>query len=338
MRTPQVETSPLVMILTPVFNGEEYLRECIESVLAQSYTNWEYLIVNNCSTDHTREIAQEYADRDPRIRIHDNDEFLPLMQNLNNAFRRTSIQSKYCKMVLADDWIFPDCLEKMVSLAEKNPSAGIVGAYGLEGKRVLWQTLPYPSPLVDGRRLARQTLLGGPYVFGSPTSVLFRSDCVRGRDPFYDESNPHGDYQTCLALLERCDFGFVHQVLTYTRERVASATSFSVRHNTYILETLTALLKFGPVYLNREELSRRLAQWQRDYYFFLAACAFCLREREFWQHHRKRLRELGHPLSYVRLAKAMLLAPPNAFLHPTKTLTYLRDAWTTSWWRRLFTS
>jgi glycosyltransferase involved in cell wall biosynthesis len=336
MPTHQLETNPLVMVLTPVYNGEEYLRECIESILGQTYSNWEYLIVNNCSTDRTREIAEEYAKRDPRIHIHNNDRFLPLMQNLNNAFRRTSIQSKYCKMVLADDWIFPDCLEKMVALAEKYPSVGIVGAYGLEGKRVLWQTLPYPSPIVDGRRLARQTLLGGPYVFGSPTSVLFRSDCVLSRDPFYDESNPHGDYQACLALIEHSDFGFVHQVLTYTRERSESATSFSVRHNTYVLETLTALLKYGPAYLSESELSRRLKQWQHDYYFFLAGSAFCLREKAFWQHHRKRLRELGHPLSFIRLAKAMFLALPNAFLHPTKTVTVLRDAWPTSWWRRFF--
>jgi glycosyltransferase involved in cell wall biosynthesis len=336
MPASPVETSPLVMILTPVFNGAEYLRECIESVLAQTYANWEYLIVNNCSTDGSREIAQEYADRDPRIRLHNNNEFLPLMQNLNNAFRRTSLQSKYCKMVLADDWIFPECLEKMVSLAVANPSVGVVGAYGLEGRRVLWQALPYPSTLVQGRLLARRTLLGGPYVFGSPTSVLFRSDCVRSRDPFYDESNPHGDYQTCMALLEKSDFGFVHQVLTYTRERTESATSFSVRYNTYLLESLTTLLKFGPVYLNEGEFSRRLARWQQDYYFLLAASAFCLRERKFWQHHRQRLRELGHPLSFGRLAIAMLLALPNAFLHPTKTLSVFRDAWMTGWWRRVF--
>ncbi len=330
-----METKPLVMILTPVFNGEEYLRECVESVLAQTYANWEYLIVNNCSTDHTLEIAQEYANRDRRIRVHTNDEFLPLMQNLNNAFRRTSIQSKYCKMVMADDWIFPECLEKMVSLAEKNLSVGIVGAYGLAGNRVLWHALPYPSPLVDGRRLARETLLGGPYVLGSPTSLLFRSDCVRSLDPFYEESNPHGDYQTCLALLERCDFGFVHQVLTYTRERPESATSFSRRYNTHLLEDLTSLLRYGPVFLNSGELVRQLKQWRRDYYFFLAESAICLREQGFWQYHSTRLRELGHPLSSARLAWSLLLALRYTMFHPSKKLPVLRDAWTKAW-RRFF--
>src|ERR1700721_3289868 len=152
MPTLQAKVEPLVMLLTPVFNGEEFLRECIESVLAQTYSHGEYLIVNNRSTDRTLEIAQEYAGKDPRIRIHDNVDFLPRMQNINNAFRRTSSESKFCKMVLADDWIFPECLEKMISLAENHPSVGIVGAYGLAGTRVLLHALPYPSPLVGGRR------------------------------------------------------------------------------------------------------------------------------------------------------------------------------------------
>src|SRR4030095_4995561 len=64
--------SPLVSVVTPVYNGERYLAECIESVLAQTYQNWEYIIVNNCSTDRTREIGESYGRKDERIRIHNN--------------------------------------------------------------------------------------------------------------------------------------------------------------------------------------------------------------------------------------------------------------------------
>lgn len=59
-------------MLTPVYNGDKHLAECIRSVLAQTYSNFDYWIVNNCSTDRTLEIAEEFADHDSRIRIHNN--------------------------------------------------------------------------------------------------------------------------------------------------------------------------------------------------------------------------------------------------------------------------
>ena len=111
---------PLVSVVTPVFNGEQYLRECIESVIVQSYTNWDYTIVNNCSTDGTLDIAQEYAAKDRRIRIHNNPSFVRVIENHNIAFRQISPASKYCKPLAADDMILPDCLDKMVRLAEES--------------------------------------------------------------------------------------------------------------------------------------------------------------------------------------------------------------------------
>src|SRR5439155_14855095 len=103
-----IHSQPLVSVVTPVYNGEKYLSECIESVLAQTYQNWEYIIVNNCSTDNSLEIAQGYAKKDPRIGIHNNPEFVGVIQNHNIAFRQVASASKYCKVVHADDWLFPE--------------------------------------------------------------------------------------------------------------------------------------------------------------------------------------------------------------------------------------
>src|SRR4026209_1200674 len=167
---------PLVSVVTPVYNEEKHLAECIESVLAQTYSNWEYVIVNNCSTDHSLQIAQRYAAQDARIRVCDNREFLRIIPNHNHALRQISSESKYCKVVLGDDWIFPECLTKMVELAEAHPSVGIVGAYRLSGATVSCDGLPYPSTVVSGRDICRWTLLGRLYVFGAPTSILIRSD------------------------------------------------------------------------------------------------------------------------------------------------------------------
>ena len=78
------QRQPLVTVVTPVYNGEKYLAQSIESVLAQTYQNWEYVIVNNCSTDRSRAIAAHYAAKDSRVRIHDNTQFVGVIANYNN--------------------------------------------------------------------------------------------------------------------------------------------------------------------------------------------------------------------------------------------------------------
>lgn len=294
---------PLVSVVTPVYNGEKYLAECIESILAQSYQNWEYVIVNNCSTDRSLEIAQHYAQQDDRLRIHNNDRFLNQMQNWNHALRQISPASKYCKVVHADDWLFPECLSQMVAVAEANPTVGIVGAYRLDENYVNLDGLPYPSTFLSGREICRATLLHNLYVFGSPTSLLLRSDLVRSRPAFYNESNIHADQEVCFELLQNADFGFVHQVLTYTRRHNESTTTFTQRFETFRLGHLTVLKKYGPVFLSREEFEERLNQKMDRYYRFLAQKVFELKDREFWDFHKHELENLGHPLSQVRLFK-----------------------------------
>lgn len=192
---------PLVSIITPVYNSEKYLTECVESVIGQTYKNWEYIIVNNQSNDKSLEIAQYYAKEEPRIRISTNDEFLSIIKNWNHAMRLIAPDSKYCKVVHADDWIFPECISKMVEIAEKYSSVGIVGAYRLDDDRVNLDGLPARINCFNGREICRGQLQGRPYLFGSPTSLLIRSDIIRKRDPFYDESTMQADKEVCYEIL-----------------------------------------------------------------------------------------------------------------------------------------
>src|ERR1051325_1450953 len=143
------KSQPLVSILTPVYNGDKYLVECIESVLNQTYQNFEYIIVNNCSKDNTLAIAQEYAKKDKRVRVHDNTDFVPVIANHNIAFGQISPEAKYCKVVSGDDWIFPTCIERLVEFAEANPSAGYINCYQFSGDHILWQVLKYSNRLVN---------------------------------------------------------------------------------------------------------------------------------------------------------------------------------------------
>ena len=126
---------PPVAVLTPVYNGAEYLRRCIESVLAQTHTNWIYYIVNNCSTDATLKIAEEYAAGDPRIRVVTNQKFVSMPQNFNTAFDLVPEDSAYCKPVCADDWLLPACLTKMVEFAERHRHVGIVCCHQQSGSQ-----------------------------------------------------------------------------------------------------------------------------------------------------------------------------------------------------------
>jgi len=311
---------PLVSIVSPVFNGESHLRECIESVLAQTYARWDYTIVNNCSTDRTLEIAQEYASQDPRIGIRTNECFVPMIENYNAAFRQVSKESKYCKVLGADDWLYPDCLEKMVRLAEDHPRVAIVGSYGCDGDRVVWDGLPHTRRVSSGRELCREYLLGISYFFGTPTSVLYRSDIVRSRHAFYNESHIHADSEACLEFLEDCDFGFVHQVLSFSRVREGSATSFSRSFNTYLPYGLYILLRYGPRYLDEQELSRRIREKFADYYAYLGTEFFKRRGEKFWDFHRQKLFELGYPLSKLRLGFSAFAYGLGLVLNPKSTL------------------
>jgi glycosyltransferase involved in cell wall biosynthesis len=297
-------TQPLVTVVTPVYNGEAYIRECIESVLSQTYSNWELFIINNCSKDKTLEIAREYAAKDGRIRIVDNPEFLRVIANHNAAMRMVSPDSKYCKVVFADDWLFPECLEKMVSLAEQNPQVGIISSYRLYGAELSLGGLPYKISTLTGREICRAALMSEMHLFGTATSLLLRSDLVRARSPFYNESNLHADTEVCFELLKTSDFGFVHQVLTFTRAQEGTLTSFSRSRRTYLAGFLGDLAKFGPYYLNPGDFNTAVNAHLEIYYRYLGRSVFERRGRDFWAFHRQKLQEVGFPFSRARVARS----------------------------------
>jgi glycosyltransferase involved in cell wall biosynthesis len=310
---------PLVSIVVPVYNEQEYLAECMDSILAQTYRNWNCTIVNNCSTDGSAEIARRYAAKDPRVRVHNNERLLRALPNHNAALRQISPASKYCKIVFADDWIFPECVERMVAVGEAHSSVGIVGAYGLQDWEVKWDGLHFQSGPISGREICRKLYLEDLYVFGTATSLLFRADLVRGRDPFYDEANPHSDSETCVALLKTCDFGFVHQVLTFSRERQGRNT-IARDINTLVAGRLHELILHGPYYLTHDELNTCLDRKLSAYYAFLGQCLVGGRDKVFWDFHKSKLTEAGVGFNRTRLVLATLA---GALLHPKGTIETL---------------
>lgn len=297
--------TPFVSFVTPFYNTGKFLAECIESALRQTYQNWEYILVDNCSTDGSSEIAAQYASWFPdKIRVIHTESFLSQVQNYNFALTCISPESKYCKMVQADDWLFPDCVRSMVEVAEAHPSVGIVGAFQLDGDGVQLDGLPYPNPEVSGREACRLYFLKNLYLFGTPTSLLLRSELIRSRTPFYEERYaPFEDAHVCFDLLRTWNFGFVHQVLTYSRlddeSMVSRARALGFLH----FYRISAVIAHGRDYLSDEEYTRCLKVAEHRYFLYLSRCALRGRNREFWEFHRNELASINYSFKRRHLWK-----------------------------------
>jgi glycosyltransferase involved in cell wall biosynthesis len=315
-----VTSEPFVSIVTPVYNEAAHLAECIESVLGQTYQNWDYTIIDNCSTDHSVEIARQYAADDPRIRVVTNSHFLRVIPNHNAALREISPRSKYCKVIFGDDWMFPDCLKEMVAVGEEYPSIGLIAAYSLQNEQVMWTGLPHPSRFVSGREICRRLFLEGLYVFGSASTVLYRSDLVRSHSRFYNEANFHADSEACIELLKCADFGFVNQVLTFQRVRIASLSTFSSDVNTYIAGKLQELVLHGRDFLSASEYDACLERMLTRYYENLVGGMWRRRTEDYWNYHKKKLADAGLPFSHNRLIRVAVSKLLEAVLNPKRTI------------------
>ncbi|MBS1736057.1 MAG: glycosyltransferase family 2 protein [Bacteroidetes bacterium] len=117
------ENKPLVSVLMTAYNREKYIAEAIESVLASTYSNFELIIVDDCSADGTVEIAKSYAKIDNRIRLHINEKNLGDYPNRNKA--ASYAKGKYLKYLDSDDMLLKEGLFEMVKTMETFPQAGM---------------------------------------------------------------------------------------------------------------------------------------------------------------------------------------------------------------------
>ena len=120
------DEKPRVSIGVPVFNGENFLEEALDSILAQTYRDFELIISDNASTDRTEEICAAYAARDKRIRYHRNEKNLGAAKNFNQVFELST--GEYFKWASHDDVCAPQYIERCVSVLDSRPS--VVLCYG----------------------------------------------------------------------------------------------------------------------------------------------------------------------------------------------------------------
>jgi glycosyltransferase involved in cell wall biosynthesis len=115
---------PVISIVLPTYNGSKYIRKSIESCLQQTFTNFELIIVNDCSTDQTLSIIQEYAAKDDRIKIVNNDFNKKLPLSLNEGFERA--RGRYFTWTSDDNYYSPEALEKLHEIIANDRSIDLV--------------------------------------------------------------------------------------------------------------------------------------------------------------------------------------------------------------------
>ena len=318
----------MISVVTPFYNTAPLLARCIESVLSQSYPDFEYILMDNCSTDGSADIAQAYAERDTRIRFIRCSEFVPQLPNYNRALGEISNESQYCKVVQADDYIFPDCLKLMVQTFEVSESIGLVSSYRLDGSIVNGSGYPYPAGMIPGRECGRWYLRTGIQIFGSQTTVMYRSSLVRNHNPFYDVSVPYADLKKCMEILERWDFGFVNQVLSFSSPLIGSVPSVSsarLQFRPFESDRYVIVQQYASQFLERSEATSVRKESKRVYYWILAEEALHLRKSGFWQYQRARLKVVNEKVDWPYLALKMTSALLWLVCNPGLTTVRLLD-------------
>jgi glycosyltransferase involved in cell wall biosynthesis len=302
---PIVTNEALVSVVVPFYNTARYLDACIASVHAQSHANFELILQDNASTDGSSEIARQWAARDPRVKYFRLDELIPQVPNYNLALTRIAPDSDFTKIVQADDWIYRDCLRSMVELAQEHPKVGLVSSYRLKGEAVHGEGLPIERTVLPGADAARMHLQTRAFLFGSPTTVLYRSEAVRGRRPFYSEGRLHEDTEACFEILRDWDFGFVHQILSYSREDPSSTYGRMRDFDTGILDRYIVVDRFGKQFLAEHEALAARQEVEGRYYRRLAIAALGGRAKAYWDFQRKGLATQQMQIDPARLARAI---------------------------------
>ena len=316
-------SQPLISVVTPFHNTAPYLAQCIESVLAQTHEHFEYILVDNNSTDGSSEIAETFARRDPRIRLVRRTQLLTQVENYNRALEEISKASHYCKVVQADDFIFAECLQRMAQIFEQYESVGLVSSYWLKGSELRGSGYPFPSPVHLGKEVARLYLRKGLWVFGSPTAVMYRSSLVQKGQPFYDSTQLHEDTDKCMQILQHWDFGFVHQVLSFSRADNESISSAVRSFQPVAIDRYILVQRYASVFLEAGEAADLKSNTRRKYYGVLAKEALRGRESDFWQYHSKGLGTIGEKLDRAYLALQLLRLALWHAVNPGATLATL---------------
>jgi glycosyltransferase involved in cell wall biosynthesis len=211
---------PLVSVIMPVYNREVLVADAIRSIQAQTFQDWEFLILDDASTDRTWSVCQSFADSDKRIRLHKNEKNRGCGAGRNDLIRIST--GRYIAIQDSDDISVPDRLQQETDFLEAHPEIGLVSGVAewvdVKDGRVL---LRYPPSLFEGE----------PYPQNKSEMVRLLYDrmdvtvpaCMFRRSVIAQVSNPFGEYHFVddwyftLELAHRTLFWGISKVLVYMK-------------------------------------------------------------------------------------------------------------------------
>lgn len=254
---------PRITVLMPVYNGEAYLAESLDSVLCQTFGDFELLVVDDCSTDNTQKVLATYQSSDSRLRVVE----LPANRGVAIALNAglACAVGEYVARADADDIQQPERLQRQVDFLDSHPVIGLVGArcgvIGGYGRQTLTRLeRSYRSlPTTDGdiRRLLRAD---NQFVH---SAVMFRRALSASLTPVYDPRYRCEDYELWVRMATRTRLANLPDILVYRREHEASVTRRWTRRRAYwerFRVQARAARMLGPSALGLLGMSRSLLQ------------------------------------------------------------------------------
>lgn len=210
-----------VSVCIPVYNGERYIGEAIRSVLAQTFTEFELLVIDNASEDRTMEVLAEFED--PRLRCVRNDRNIGAAANFNRALDMAS--APYVKILCADDTLHPDCLKRQVAILDCEPSVAMVTTrrriIDAEGRPRLIRGLRRSGRL-SPPGLFKTIVRSGTNPIGEPSAVLIRRSCAEAAGRFNPERSYAIDLEYWMRVLLHGDLWVIPEPLATFRVSGAS--------------------------------------------------------------------------------------------------------------------
>ncbi|MFC4606085.1 glycosyltransferase family 2 protein [Rhodococcus kronopolitis] len=184
--------TPRVSVVVPAYNNADYLAETIDSILNQTFEDFELIIADHSSTDGTMAVMQRYAD-DPRVQLLTTEAGGGAKRNWDRVSKAAT--GELLKLVCGDDTIYPTCLAEQVAAFDAHPSVVLVAAQrklvDATGRTVLSaRGLAGLKGLVSGRDAARRTVTAGANIFGEPGCVLMKRSALESIG-WWDDTNPY---------------------------------------------------------------------------------------------------------------------------------------------------